>query len=38
MKGGSYRDLNNALQVASKIPSARRGSVEVRPIEAFEQP
>jgi hypothetical protein len=27
------RDLNEALQVASKIPSARYGSVEVRPIE-----
>jgi hypothetical protein len=37
--GGYYlieaRDLNDALQVASKIPSARNGSVEVRPIQAF---
>ena len=34
--GGFYlinaRDLNDAIQVASKIPSARLGSVEVRPI------
>src|SRR6266704_1315446 len=26
------RDLNHAIQVASKIPPAREGSVEVRPI------
>ncbi|HEV7730792.1 MAG TPA: YciI family protein [Candidatus Binatia bacterium] len=26
------RDLNDALQVAARIPSARSGSVEVRPI------
>ncbi len=26
------RDLNEAIQVASKIPPARLGSVEVRPI------
>src|SRR5688572_30919955 len=34
--GGYYlieaKDLNDALQVAAKIPSARTGSVEVRPI------
>ena len=34
--GGFYliegRDLNDAIQVASRIPSARHGSVEVRPI------
>ena len=29
------RDLNDAIQVASKIPPARLGSVEVRPIEEF---
>src|ERR1044071_2950009 len=29
------RDLNEAIQVASKIPSARYGSVEVRPIMEF---
>ena len=38
--GGFYlinaRDLNDAIQVASKIPSARVGSVEVRPIREFE--
>jgi hypothetical protein len=27
------RDLNEALQVAAKWPSARLGSIEVRPIE-----
>jgi hypothetical protein len=34
--GGYYlidaRDLNDAIQVASKIPGARVGSIEVRPI------
>ena len=37
--GGFYmieaRDLNDAIQVASRIPSARAGSVEVRPVEDF---
>ena len=37
--GGYYlidaADLNEALQIAAKIPSARTGSVEVRPIEVF---
>jgi hypothetical protein len=37
--GGYYlieaRDLNDAIQVASRIPSARLGCVEVRPIEVF---
>jgi hypothetical protein len=37
--GGYYlidaRDLNDAIQVASRIPSARLGSVEVRPIVEF---
>jgi hypothetical protein len=28
------RDFNEAIQVASKWPSARLGSIEVRPIEA----
>jgi hypothetical protein len=28
------RDLNEAIQVAAKIPSARWGSVEVRPVRA----
>ena len=39
--GGYYlidaRDLNDAIQVAAKIPSARLGSIEVRPIQEFEQ-
>ena len=37
--GGYYlvnaRDLNDAIQIASKIPSARLGSVEVRPVQEF---
>jgi hypothetical protein len=40
--GGFYminaRDLNDAIQVASRIPSARTGSIEVRPVRVFEQP
>ena len=39
--GGYYlinaKDLNDAIQVASRIPSARIGSIEVRPIEEFNQ-
>jgi hypothetical protein len=27
------RDLNDALQVAAKIPMGRRGSIEVRPVK-----
>jgi len=27
------RDLNDALQVGAKVPLARRGSIEVRPIK-----
>ena len=38
--GGYYlveaRDLNEAIQVAAKIPSARFGSIEVRPIWEIE--
>ena len=37
--GGYYlieaKDLNDALQVASRIPSAKLGTVEVRPIQEF---
>ena len=37
--GGYYlieaRDLNDALQVAAKIPSSKTGSIEVRPIQEF---
>jgi len=40
--GGYYlieaKDLNDAIQVASRIPSAKLGSVEVRPVQVFEQP
>ena len=33
------RDLNEAIQLASKIPPARVGSIEVRPVRAIrEQP
>jgi len=39
--GGFYliqaKDLNEAIQVAAKIPSARLGSVEVRPIMEFNR-
>jgi hypothetical protein len=38
--GGFYlinaRDLNDAIQVAGRIPSARIGCVEVRPIREFD--
>jgi hypothetical protein len=37
--GGYYlieaKDLNDALQVASRIPSAKLGTIEVRPIQEF---
>ena len=40
--GGFYlinaKDLNDALQVASRIPSAKWGSVEVRPIWETTRP
>ena len=39
--GGYYlieaRDLNDAIQVATKIPSARFGSIEIRPVVDFSQ-
>jgi hypothetical protein len=39
--GGFYlieaRDLNDAIQVASRIPSARFGSIEIRPVVDFSQ-
>jgi len=31
-------DLNEAIQIASKIPPAREGSVEVRPIRELNVP
>ena len=37
--GGYYlveaKDLNDAIQVASRIPAARNGSIEVRPIMVY---
>ena len=39
--GGYYlidaRDLNDAIKVAAKIPSARLGTVEIRPVQEFDQ-
>jgi hypothetical protein len=39
--GGFYmieaRDLNDAIQIASKIPSSKTGSVEVRPVVDFSK-
>ena len=39
--GGFYmieaKDLNEAIQISAKIPGARMGSVEVRPIMVFDQ-
>ena len=40
--GGYYlieaKDLNEAIQIAAKIPGAKTGSVEVRPIMEFPTP
>lgn len=40
--GGYYlitaKDLKDAVQVAARIPSARNGTIEVRPIQEFDQP
>ena len=37
--GGFYMidatDLNDAIQIASRIPAAKTGTVEVRPVEEF---
>jgi hypothetical protein len=30
------RDLNEAIQIAAKIPPARVGSIEVRPVRELE--
>jgi hypothetical protein len=39
--GGFYlinaRDLNEAIQIASRIPSVRYGSIEVRPVVEFNR-
>ena len=32
------RDLNDAIQAAARIPLARRGSIEVRPIKELKLP
>ncbi len=32
------KDLNDAIQVASRIPGARLGSIEVRPVMEIKQP
>jgi hypothetical protein len=40
--GGFYminaKDLNEAIQIAAKIPSSRIGTIEVRPVVEFERP
>ena len=40
--GGFYlieaKDLNDAISVASRIPSAKSGSIEVRPIWSIQYP
>ena len=40
--GGYYlveaKDLDEALAIAAKIPSARFGSIEVRPVVVFDRP
>ena len=39
--GGYYlidaRDLNDAIAIAARIPAARNGGIEIRPIIEFEQ-
>jgi hypothetical protein len=39
--GGFYlveaKDLNDAIQIASRIPSARLGSIEIRPVMDFSK-
>ena len=32
------KDLNEALQVAGKIPPAKYGSIEVRPVRTLDVP
>ena len=40
--GGFYlinaKDLDEATQIAARIPSARHGSIEVRPVQVFDMP
>ena len=39
--GGYYilncKDLDEAIEMAAKVPAARTGSIEIRPIMVFEQ-
>jgi hypothetical protein len=39
--GGYYlieaKDLNDAIQIAGRIPSAKWGAVEVRPVHEYER-
>ncbi|MBE7556149.1 MAG: YciI family protein [Anaerolineales bacterium] len=34
----SAKDLNEAIRVASQMPQARKGSIEVRPVIEFDRP
>ncbi len=40
--GGFYminaKDLDEATKIAARIPSARLGSIEIRPVQLFDQP
>lgn len=40
--GGFYminaKDLDEATKIAAKIPSARLGSIEIRPVQVFDAP
>lgn len=40
--GGYYlieaKDLNDAIKVAARIPSAKWGAIEVRPVHEYERP
>jgi hypothetical protein len=40
--GGFYlveaKDLNDAISIAARIPSARTGSIEIRPVVVYDAP
>ena len=40
--GGFYlinaKDLDEATKIAARIPSARHGSIEIRPVQVFDKP
>jgi hypothetical protein len=40
--GGFYlinaKDLDEATKIAARIPSVRHGSIEIRPVQAFDSP